>query len=101
MTPSAIDTPFTNRTLKLGSFVLGYDSLSIIGGTHAAMRRAVSVLQHDTRLGVAMQAASQNQLAAYYMGIPVRTMFSLIWAISAGVSAVAGHPAGAGRPWSM
>ena len=25
-----------------------------------------------TRLGVAMQAASQNQLAAYYMGIPVR-----------------------------
>ena len=37
-----------------------------------------------------MQASSQNQLAAYYMGIPVRTVFSLIWAISAGVAAVAG-----------
>ena len=36
-----------------------------------------------------MQAASQNQLAAYYMGIPVRRIFSMIWAISAGVSAVA------------
>lgn len=36
-----------------------------------------------------MQASSQNQLAAYYMGIPVRTVFSLIWAISAGVAAVA------------
>jgi branched-chain amino acid transport system permease protein len=36
-----------------------------------------------------MQASSQNQLAAYYMGIPVRTVFSLIWAISAGVSAAA------------
>jgi len=43
-----------------------------------------------TRLGVAMQASSQNQLAAYYMGIPVRTVFSLIWAISAGVAAAAG-----------
>jgi branched-chain amino acid transport system permease protein len=39
---------------------------------------------------VAMQAASQNQLAAYYMGIPVKRMFSLIWAISAGVAAIAG-----------
>ena len=37
-----------------------------------------------------MQAASQNQLAAYYMGIPVRTIFSLIWGISAAASAVAG-----------
>ena len=43
-----------------------------------------------TRVGVAMQAASQNQLAAYYMGIPVKRMFSLIWAISAGVAAIAG-----------
>src|SRR5205814_35470 len=43
-----------------------------------------------TKVGVAMQAASQNQLAAYYMGIPVKRMFSLIWAISAGVAAIAG-----------
>ena len=43
-----------------------------------------------SRVGVAMQAASQNQLAAYYMGIPVKRMFSLIWAISAGVAAIAG-----------
>ena len=43
-----------------------------------------------TRVGVAMQASSQNQLAAYYMGIPVRRIFSLIWAIAAGVAAIAG-----------
>ena len=30
-----------------------------------------------TRLGVAMQASSQNQLAAYCMGIPVRNVFSI------------------------
>jgi len=43
-----------------------------------------------TRIGVAMQAASQNQLAAYYMGIPVKIIFSMIWAISAAVAAAAG-----------
>jgi len=43
-----------------------------------------------TKVGVAMQATSQNQLAAYYMGIPVKLMCSLIWAISAGVAAIAG-----------
>jgi branched-chain amino acid transport system permease protein len=43
-----------------------------------------------TRLGVAMQASSQNQLAAYYMGIPVKRIHSLIWALAGGVAAVAG-----------
>ncbi|MDE2006344.1 MAG: branched-chain amino acid ABC transporter permease [Rhodospirillales bacterium] len=81
-------TPFTNHTVRLGHFVLGYDSLSIIGGT-VVLCAVLYVFFNRTRLGIAMQAASQNQLAAYYMGIPVRTIFSLIWAISAGVSAAA------------
>src|ERR1700677_5121488 len=83
------ETPFTNRTVKLGGLVLGADNLSIIVGT-VLLCAVLYVFFSRTRLGVAMQAASQNQLAAYYMGIPVRTVFSLIWAISAGVAAVAG-----------
>jgi branched-chain amino acid transport system permease protein len=43
-----------------------------------------------TRIGIAMQGTSQNQLAANYVGIPVKRMFSLIWAISAAVAGVAG-----------
>jgi len=43
-----------------------------------------------TKLGVAMQATSQNQLAAFYMGIPVRRINMLVWGISAAVSACAG-----------
>jgi branched-chain amino acid transport system permease protein len=43
-----------------------------------------------TKLGVAMQASSQNQLAAYYMGIPVKRVQSLIWALAGMVAAVAG-----------
>src|SRR5690606_26528503 len=43
-----------------------------------------------TKLGVAMQASSQNQLAAYYMGIPVARVHTLIWALAGMVAAVAG-----------
>jgi branched-chain amino acid transport system permease protein len=43
-----------------------------------------------TRYGVAMQAAAQNQLAAYYMGIPVKRLVSVTWAIGAMIAATAG-----------
>jgi branched-chain amino acid transport system permease protein len=82
------NTPFTNKVVRIGSMVLGDDSISIIVGT-VLLCGVLYVFFSRTRLGIAMQAASQNQLAAYYMGIPVRTIFSLIWAISAGVAAVA------------
>jgi branched-chain amino acid transport system permease protein len=82
-------TPFTNKTMKFGGLVLGADNVSIIAGT-LILCCVLFVFFSKTRVGVAMQAASQNQLAAYYMGIPVRNIFSLIWAISAGVAAIAG-----------
>ncbi len=83
------NTPFTNRTVNLGGLSVGADNLSIIVGT-IILCGVLYVFFSKTRLGVAMQAASQNQLAAYYMGIPVRRIFSLIWAISAGVACLAG-----------
>ena len=43
-----------------------------------------------SRIGIAMQAASQNQLAAFYVGIPVKRIFALVWGLSAVISAVAG-----------
>jgi branched-chain amino acid transport system permease protein len=83
------NTPFTNKTVNIGGLVLGQDNLSIIVGT-VLLCGVLYLFFSKTRVGVAMQAASQNQLAAYYMGIPVRTIFSLIWAISAGVACMAG-----------
>jgi branched-chain amino acid transport system permease protein len=83
------NTPFTNKTVNIGGLVLGQDNLSIIVGT-LLLCGVLYLFFSKTRIGVAMQAASQNQLAAYYMGIPVRTIFSLIWAISAGVACLAG-----------
>ncbi len=83
------NTPFTNKTVNVGGLILGQDNLSIIVGT-VLLCGVLYLFFSKTRVGVAMQAASQNQLAAYYMGIPVRTIFSLIWAISAGVACLAG-----------
>jgi len=38
-----------------------------------------------TTLGTAMRASSENMLAAYYMGIPVKRVGASVWAISAAV----------------
>ncbi|OGK78756.1 MAG: ABC transporter permease [Candidatus Rokubacteria bacterium GWC2_70_16] len=84
-----IRTPFANRTLTLAGVVLSQDHVAIIVLTVALCLSLFGFFRY-TRLGVAMQATSQNQLAAYYVGIPVKTVFSLIWAISAAVAAFAG-----------
>ncbi len=83
------ETPFTGGVVKIGNFVIADVSISIIVST-ALLCLLLYLFFRFTRIGIAMQAVSQNQLAAYYMGIPVKRIFSLIWAISAGVAAVAG-----------
>src|SRR5688500_4429858 len=84
-----LPTPFSAKATKLAGVTVSHEYVSIIVGTIALCAVLYGFFTH-TRVGVAMQAASQNQLAAYYMGIPVKLMFSLIWAISAGVAAIAG-----------
>ena len=83
-----LPTPF-GGVWKVGGITLSHQYLSIIVGTFV-LCGLLYVFFNFTRLGVAMQATSQNQLAAYYMGIPVKLIFSLIWAISAGVATAAG-----------
>ncbi len=84
-----LSTPFGIGKTSLGSIAIADVSLAIIAGT-ALLGLVLYLFFRHTRLGIAMQGASQNQLAAYYMGIPVKRVFSLVWAISAGVSAFAG-----------
>jgi branched-chain amino acid transport system permease protein len=51
---------------------------------------ALYLMFRYSKIGVAMQAASQNQIAAYYMGIPVKRLNGLVWGLAAAVAAVAG-----------
>ena len=84
------DTPFTNKTVNLGGLILGQDNVSIIVGTVLLCGVLYAVLQQARGWASRCRPRRRTSLAAYYMGIPVRTVFSLIWAISAGVAAVAG-----------
>jgi len=83
-----LPTPF-GGVWKVAGVTLSHQYISIIVGTVGLCSILYAFFNH-TRIGVAMQATSQNQLAAYYMGIPVKLIFSLIWAISAGTAAAAG-----------
>ena len=97
---------------SLGGMIWGYDTYKFSAGiTDVPVRigswavssvnlwiMAITVLLiivlyfffNKTKAGVSMEAASQNQLAAYLMGISVKKVFSNIWGISAMVAAVAG-----------
>ena len=84
-----LPTPFSAHTTRIAGVSVSHEYVSIIVGTVILCAVLYAFFTY-TKVGVAMQAVSQNQLAAYYMGIPVKLIFSLIWAISAGVAAAAG-----------
>ena len=84
-----IPTPFSEDVWNLGGVILPVQQLMVIGMTAALCVVLYAFFRFST-LGVAMQATSQNQLAAYYMGIPVRRVNMMIWGLSAGVAAFAG-----------
>ena len=85
----AISNPFTGGVARMGEVSIGFENLAIIAGT-AILCLSLYLFFRYTRLGTAMQAASQNQLAAYYVGIPVKRIYSLVWAMSAAIAAAAG-----------
>jgi branched-chain amino acid transport system permease protein len=87
--PRSITSPLAGGVVRFGEVSIGYENIAIIAGT-ILLCMALFLFFQFTRLGVAMQAASQNQLAAYYCGIPVKRVFSIIWALSAAIAATAG-----------
>ena len=84
-----IATPFAEKVVNLGGAAISLEQLMIIVMT-AALCAVLFGFFRFTRIGIAMQATSQNQLAAYYMGIPVRRVNTLIWGLSAAVATFAG-----------
>ncbi|MFA7432726.1 MAG: branched-chain amino acid ABC transporter permease [Gemmobacter sp.] len=87
-TPQVLNVPFRG-TVEIGGMVIATSRIAIIVGT-ALICVVLYVFLSRTRLGLAIQAASQNQLAAYYSRIPVKRLVSVVWAIGAMVAAVAG-----------
>ena len=84
-----LPVPFKDQVLSAGGLLLSVEQLVIIGAT-ALLCAVLYAVFRFTTVGIAMQASSQNQLAAYYMGIPVQKLNGLVWALAAAVAAVAG-----------
>jgi branched-chain amino acid transport system permease protein len=87
--PTSLETPYAGQDIRAGGVVLGVDEVMIVVVT-AVLTLLFYLFFSRSRTGLAMQAASQNQLAAYYMGIPVKRIHSLVWGLSGMVAAVAG-----------
>ena len=84
-----LPVPYKDAIVKLGELVINIEQMVVIGAT-AVLCAALFALFRYSKLGIAMQAASQNQLAAYYMGIPLQRLNGLVWGLAAAVAAIAG-----------
>ncbi|MFC1669535.1 branched-chain amino acid ABC transporter permease [Spirochaetota bacterium] len=89
--PSTFDPlPITGKgVIKMGTIVVSHINLGIL--IIAVLVIVVLFLFFKlTRVGIAMKATQQNQVAARINGIPTNRIMSLTWALSSVVGAIAG-----------
>ncbi len=84
-----LPVPYKDQIWKVGALILNVEQMAVIFVT-AVLCALLFALFRYSKLGIAMQASSQNQLAAYYMGIPVKRLNGIAWGLAAAVAAVAG-----------
>jgi branched-chain amino acid transport system permease protein len=84
-----LPVPYKDQISNWYGLVINWEQMAIIAAT-AVLSALLFVVFRYSKMGIAMQAASQNQLAAYYMGIPVKRLNGLVWGLSAAVAAIAG-----------
>jgi branched-chain amino acid transport system permease protein len=84
-----LPVPYKDQIWKVGGLVLNVEQMVVIVATALLCGLLFTVFKYS-KIGIAMQASSQNQLAAYYMGIPVKRINGLVWGLAAAVAAIAG-----------
>jgi branched-chain amino acid transport system permease protein len=92
----ALPVPYKDEIWKIGgdlngvgALILNVEHMAVIGATTVLCALLFALFRYS-KLGIAMQATSQNQLAAYYMGIPVQRLNGIAWGLAAAVAAIAG-----------
>ena len=84
-----LPTLFSKDPVRLGVLTFTAMDAGVIGSSLAIML-ALYLFIKLTKTGMAMRATAQSQTAARLMGVSVKRIFSLTWAISAGIGGVAG-----------
>ena len=87
--PQGLNTPYSEVRLNLGEIFLPVSDLVVVLGT-VVLSALLYVFFKFSRLGLTMQAVSQNQFAAYCVGIPVKRVMAMTWALSASLAGAAG-----------
>ena len=83
------ETPFSGGLTRIGGLVITDLNLAILGAV-LLVTVLLFLFLRKTAIGVAIQAASQDQLAAYLSGIRVKRLNSLVWGLSGALAALAG-----------
>ena len=84
-----LPVPYKDEIWKVGTLVLNVEQMVVIAATSVLCGLLFAMFRYS-KMGIAMQASSQNQLAAYYMGIPVKRINGLVWGLASAVAAIAG-----------
>ena len=84
-----LPVPYKDEIWKVGTLVLNVEQMVVIAATAVLCGLLFAMFKYS-KMGIAMQASSQNQLAAYYMGIPVKRINGLVWGLASAVAAIAG-----------
>jgi len=82
-------TPWTDQSTHIAGAVIADVNLVIVAAALLTTAGLFAFLSR-TSAGVAIQAAAQNQLAAYLCGVPVKRLTSFVWAMCGGVAALCG-----------
>ena len=85
----SLPVPYKDQIWKVSGLVINVEQVVVIAATTILCALLYTVFKHS-KMGIAMQASSQNQLAAYYMGIPVKRINGLAWGLASAVAAIAG-----------
>jgi branched-chain amino acid transport system permease protein len=82
-------SPFGGDYIKLGGILIPVLDIFIIGSA-IVLVSVFSYFFNKTRWGLAMQATSEDPIAAELMGVPVTRVYTLVWIFAAIVAAVSG-----------
>jgi branched-chain amino acid transport system permease protein len=80
---------FSTAPINIAGVIVSAIDIGIVL-TCALMAALLFVFFKFTRTGIAMQATMENPTAARLMGIPIRKIYALAWAISHMIAALAG-----------
>ena len=87
--PGGLDDKIDIITTRVPNFFITYKALGV-WVTVAVLVILLNLLLQRTKLGLAYRAVAANAESALIVGIPVKRMLMLGWALAAGIGAIAG-----------